>query len=116
MVSTNCNEHTVSSVYIYTRAFLPKENGVEVMLSTKTRVILSNLLHLNPSAKAEIGELESKAKLADAFVWVLEHQPELIGLLYTYRGSYNLSRVPQSLIEAYEKGKVAIETMEEENV
>jgi hypothetical protein len=53
----------------------------------------------------QLDELESKAKLADAFAWVLEHQPELIGLLYTYRGSYNLSRVPQSLIEAYEKGK-----------
>jgi hypothetical protein len=31
MVSANRNEYTVSSVYIYTRAFVSKENGVEVM-------------------------------------------------------------------------------------
>jgi hypothetical protein len=31
MVSTNRNEYTVSSVYIYTRAFISKENGVEMM-------------------------------------------------------------------------------------
>jgi DNA-directed RNA polymerase subunit RPC12/RpoP len=37
MVSTNCNEYTVSSVYIYTRAFISKENGVEVMRAKKTR-------------------------------------------------------------------------------
>jgi hypothetical protein len=30
-------EYTVSSVYIYTRAFVSKENGVEVMRAKKTR-------------------------------------------------------------------------------
>jgi hypothetical protein len=31
MVSANRNEYTVYSVYIYTRVFISKENGVEVM-------------------------------------------------------------------------------------
>jgi hypothetical protein len=120
MASASDNEHTVSSIYIYTRAFLPKKNGVEVMALEVNKQLIDELIavafgqrkfdrvkthNLCVGADAELEQLESKAKLADAFVWVLEHQPELIGLLYTYRGLYNLSKVPQSLIEAYEKGK-----------
>jgi len=39
MVSTNCNEYTVSSFYIYTRAFISKENGVEVMKDRQLTII-----------------------------------------------------------------------------
>jgi hypothetical protein len=50
MVSANRNEYTVYSVYIYTRAFVSKENGVEVM---KAPCQYCKIRHSNCHSKCE---------------------------------------------------------------